>query len=144
MVTNGTMGEQIMKSSFGMRLNIEGEVVVCRFLHETAPQTCSAISNILPYESELHYAKIAGKEVFFGIPLILSLEHASEVRGLSAGSVAYWPDRRVFCIYYGPPQEEAARVTVFAKVTQNMEGLCRVGEAVRVRQGHCVRVELEH
>ena len=106
--------------------------------------TCQAIVNMMPHENLLNYAKIAGEEVFFGIPLILSLERASEVSGLSAGSVAYWPNRRVFCVYYGPPQEEAATVTVFGKITQNMDGLRRMGEEVRIKQGKRVRLDIYH
>jgi len=124
-----------------IQLTIQDEVIVCELLTEVAPVTCEAIQALLPYEADLHYAKIAGEEILFGVPLMLPLEHRQEVHGLPAGSVVYWPNRQVFCLYYGAPQEEAATVTVFAHVVGNLEGLRRVGEGVRLRQGASVRVE---
>jgi hypothetical protein len=125
----------------GMRLRVGEELITCELLHDGAPRTCRAIADLLPLEGELHYAKIAGEEVFFGIPLLLPVEHGAHVPDLPAGSIVYWPVRQVFCLYYGQPQDEAATVTVFARVTENLEGLRRIGEQVRACQGERVRVE---
>ena len=126
-----------------LQLKIDGEAITCELLNDRAPNTCRAIEELMPFRGELHYAKIAGEEIYFGIPLLLPLEQSSAVHGLPAGSVAYWPDRQVFCVYYGAPQEEAATVTIFARVTQNLLGLRRLGEEVRLQQGKPVLVEME-
>lgn len=118
------------------------EVITCELLYERSPQTCRAIEELLPLEGELHCAKIAGDEVFFAIPLKLPLEkEGTDVHELTPGSIVYWPDRPLLCLFHDRPQEEQAHVTVVARVTENLEGLGRVAKQVRIRQGQRVLVE---
>jgi hypothetical protein len=104
-----------------------------------APRTWAALKALLPLRADLHYARIAGQEIMFIVPFLLPLEHAADVQSLGPGSVAYWPERQLICLYYGPLQEEAASVTVLGRV-RDLTPLEAIGERVRARQGAMAEV----
>lgn len=103
---------------------------VIDLFEKEALTSLKAISSLLPMKIDLHYAKIAGQDVYGMIPLILSLENKKKVGDLDAGTVAYFPDRQMFCIYHGEVQPEDALVTVLGKLRPDPE-LFEVLESVK-------------
>lgn len=89
---------------------------VIDLFEKEAQTSLKAISCLLPLKIDLHYAKIAGQEVYGMIPLILPLENKKKVGDLDAGTVAYFPDRQMFCIYHGEVQPEDAMVSVLGRL----------------------------
>lgn len=84
-----------------------------------APKTASEVLRALPFKGR---ARRWGDEVYFKVPLTLPPEGARvKVR---KGEVAYWPEGRCICIFFGrtpvSPSEEDIRayspVNVFAKI----------------------------
>jgi hypothetical protein len=59
--------------------------------------TANAIWLAAPFES---YTNAWGEEIYFEIPVDVKLEHGRKV--LEAGEVAYWPEGRALCIFFGP------------------------------------------
>lgn len=86
-----------------------------------APRTVAAIKRFLPLKIGLRYAKIAGQEVFGIVPFILPLENTARVSDLEPGTVAYYPDRQVICIYHGKVQPEEALVSVIGRLVPSEE-----------------------
>jgi hypothetical protein len=107
-------------------------------LGETS-ETLRRLRKLLPWESELHYAKVAGEEVIACIPFLVPRENVEQVDGIEPGSVCYWPDRAVLCCYYGR-STEVEFVTVIGRVRE-IERLRAAGERVRMRQGGAMRLE---
>lgn len=117
-----------------IEFEVNGVTAACELYENEVPDTCKAIMDLLPLEIGLHYAKFAGQEVFGIIPLLLPLEKYTLVSSLKTGSVAYYPDRQLFCIYYGQVQEEEAGVTVIGQLIANEEFIKEL-ETVRDNQG---------
>ncbi len=59
--------------------------------------TANAIWLAAPFEG---YTNAWGEEIYFEIPVDDKLEHGRRV--LEAGEVAYWPEGRALCIFFGP------------------------------------------
>ena len=73
-----------------------GDIQVIAALNDTA--TAQAIWDALPIESTCN---TWGDEVYFSIPLALSLdETAREV--VAMGDIGYWPPGSALCIFFGP------------------------------------------
>lgn len=126
-----------------IRLIVGEEVVTCELLTATAPETCAAIHKLLPFETELHCAKMAGDEIFFAIPLMMDIEQGgTHSHNLSPGLLSYWPNRPLFCVFHQEAQEEDATVTVFGRVIDNLAGLGRIAAQTRLHQGSRIRVEM--
>ena len=118
-----------------LKIKFDKEEALAIMLEKEAPKTCNAIWNLLPISGELHYAKFAGKEVFFIIPLVMDFEKATPVTTLEPGSVAYWPNRQFICIYYGKLQKEEENVVVFAKIIKKLDKISKKLDEIRFRQG---------
>lgn len=96
--------------------------------------TTQKIKSILPQKIDLHYAKVAGEEVFGVLPIIIPPEKGIDVNTLEKDTVVYWPERQFFCIFYGDIQEEDTNVTVIGKLAAN-EDFINEMEKVRYKQG---------
>ena len=107
---------------------------------DPASPTLQRLESLLPWESEGHYAKVAGEEIVSLVPFVLPLENVGQVDDLETGSLCYWPDRAVLCLYYGP-SAEVETVTVIGKVIDDKTRLRRAGEAIRSQQGAMIRLE---
>lgn len=59
--------------------------------------TANAIWLAAPFEG---YTNAWGEEIYFEIPVNVKLEHGRKV--LEAGEVAYWPEGKALCIFFGP------------------------------------------
>jgi hypothetical protein len=112
---------------------ISGNIEAFAELNST--KTASAIFDSLPLESAAHRW---GDEVYFEIPLELELENGKEV--LDIGDVAYWPEGRCMCIFFGPtPSSKGdeiraySAVSVFGKITGDAEAFKAVKEGGRIR-----------
>lgn len=60
-------------------------------------ETANAIWEQLPIEA---YVNVWGHEIYFEIPVKLPLENG-KIR-MNVGEVAYWPQGRALCFFFGP------------------------------------------
>lgn len=118
-------------------IKIGDQIGLAELLEVIAPETCEEFCKLLPFEVDLHYAKIAGEEIMSLVPIVLPHEPNAiiKVNDIKTGSIVYFPERQFICIFYGKIQEEDAKTTIFAKITENLEGIKKGGEKVRVYQG---------
>ncbi len=98
------------------KIQVDGHTSVIEVFEDKVPNTVKAISSILPLKIDLHYAKIAGQEVYGMIPLILPLENKKIVGNFESGTVAYYPDMQMFCLFHGKVQPEEAFASVIGKL----------------------------
>jgi len=112
-----------------------GEVSSEALLAES--QAAIAIWDSLPVESTCN---IWGDEVYFSIPLSLSLdETAKEV--VEMGDLGYWPSGRALCIFFGPTpiskgneiRPAASAVNIVGKIIGNPKIFKGVSPGTRVR-----------
>lgn len=104
-----------------------GEIQVEAELNDS--KTASEISAILPLEGT---ANLWGDEIYFEIPLEIEAEPDAREE-VDAGDLAYWPEGRAFCIFFGPtPVSTDSRprayspVNVFGRITGDASRLNRV------------------
>ena len=104
-----------------------GEIEVQAELNDS--ETAAAIHEILPVEGT---ANLWGEEIYFEIDLALEPE-ADAREAVEAGDLAYWPEGRAFCIFFGPtPVSTDSRprayspVNVFGRITGDASRLNRV------------------
>jgi hypothetical protein len=104
-----------------------GEIEVQAELNDS--ETAAAIHEILPVEGT---ANLWGEEIYFEIDLALEPE-ADAREAVEAGDLAYWPEGRAFCIFFGhTPASTDGRprayspVNVFGRITGDASRLNRV------------------
>ncbi|HHP7234990.1 MAG TPA: cyclophilin-like fold protein [Desulfobacterales bacterium] len=104
-----------------------GEIELQAELNDS--ETAAAIHEILPVEGT---ANLWGEEIYFEIDLALEPE-ADAREAVEAGDLAYWPEGRAFCIFFGPtPASTDSRprayspVNVFGRITGDASRLNRV------------------
>jgi len=109
---------------------VEGELY-----SDLNPKTFEALIKSLPIESTV---ETWGKEVYFEIPVSIERENAK--REVSIGDIAYWPDGKCLCIFFGPTPISidenplaASPVNIVGKVTSGLEILSKVEDGVRVK-----------
>jgi hypothetical protein len=101
----------------GKRIKINArKVEAIAELNDT--RTAQAIWEALPLKG---FANLWGDEIYFSIPLILTLECGKEF--VNIGDLGYWPQGNAFCIFFGPTPiskegkiQPASAVNVFGKV----------------------------
>lgn len=118
-----------------LKLRIGEEVFEIDLLSSTSPNTVRFLNNFLPFRFELHYAKIAGEEIFGMMPFYAPIEEAIDVAQVTKGMVGYWPHRQFLCFYYGKLQQETTRINCLGYIKGNLESFRRIGEKVRRNQG---------
>lgn len=119
-----------------LEINVAGITALARLDSDATPATCAALVDLLPVTGSVHYAKIAGEEIMLHLPLILEVEQATGVNALETSAVVFFPERQLFCVYYGHIQEEDAQVTLLGHVTDNLGGLIAAAEQIRRTQGY--------
>ena len=105
-------------------------------LQGSSPKTGDKILNCLPVESEV---RTWGEEIYFSMPINLPEENAKSA--VSLGDVAYWPEGRCFCVFFGKTPltstldeiKPASPVNVFGKVLGDLESLKTVPSGVIVK-----------
>ena len=97
--------------------------------------TADAIYLALPIEE---YINVWGEEIYFEIPVEMKLENGR--REMEVGEVAYWPQGKAFCLFFGPtPVSKGAKpeayspVTPLGKVLNDVDALKGLGDRTRVR-----------
>ena len=90
------------------------------------------LAELLPYTTELHYAKISGQSVLFLVPFFIPPQQTVHVNRLVRGTVAYWPNRQQILCYYGAFEKEDASVLVLGRISEGLDRVAAVGEALRM------------
>lgn len=98
-------------------------------------------AGLLPYRTELHYAKISGQSVLFLVPFFVPPQQAVHVNRLVQGTVAYWPNRQQVLFYYGAFEKEDASVLVLGRIEEGLDQVAAAGEALRRGTPALVRLE---
>jgi hypothetical protein len=119
-------------------LTLDRVSAVARLDKAMAPKTCAALVSVLPFSATVHLAKIAGHEFYVHVPLFLEVEHRQRVAELAEGTVAFWPERQLLCVYYGCIQQEDASVTALGMVIENRSGLAQAAESLRSKLGRVI------
>jgi len=113
-----------------------GNVEVKGELKETSLAEKIFIS--LPFSSK---ANIWGDEIYFEIPVDEKVKNG--VKKVEKGDIAYWPDGKCMCLFFGPTPIShsgkiipASEVEVFGKITEGIENLKEVsaGEEIVVEK----------
>lgn len=117
-----------------IKLLLNNKKAYINLFDEDAPKTINKIKDILPQTIDLHYAKFAGQEVFGMLPIFVNLENARNVNNMKQNTVVFYPEKQLFCIYYGELQEEDANVTVIGELKATEEFIDEL-EEVRYNQG---------
>jgi hypothetical protein len=114
-------------------------------LINVAPEAPNALrrrlAGLLPYTTELHYAKISGQSVLFLVPFFIPPQQAVHVERLVRGTVAYWPNRQQILFYYGAFEKEDASVLVLGRFAEGLDQVAAAGEALRRGAPAIVRLE---
>ncbi|MEM3012497.1 MAG: cyclophilin-like fold protein [Candidatus Hadarchaeales archaeon] len=101
------------------------------------PLTEEALWKALPFEGT---ARRWGEEVYFEIPVEVGEEKGR--REVEVGEVAYWPEGRCLCLFFGPtPASKDEKPVAYSPV--NVVGRVRGDPKVlgRIRTGEKLRVE---
>jgi len=113
-----------------------GNVEVKGELKETSLAEKIFIS--LPFSSK---ANIWGDEIYFEIPVDEKVKNG--VKEVEKGDIAYWPDGKCMCLFFGPTPISrsgkiipASEVEVLGKITEGIENLKEVsaGEEIVVEK----------
>lgn len=87
---------------------------------EENPETATKILDAMPFRGK---ASFWGDEIYFEIPVDVNIENGRVY--VDVGSVAYWPEGKCLCIFYGKTLSSVddrpkaySPVNVFAKVEQ--------------------------
>lgn len=115
------MGQQFV-------LTVGDERAVCELLDTRAPGIAKRFGECLPLESFAIHAKFAGGEMIVMVPFVADPEN--EIFSVSRGDVAYFPDMQTLCLFYGDVVP-FGKVSVFARVVENLEGVRRVAERLQ-------------
>lgn len=115
------------------------ERAVATLLWDEAPTICSKIWESLPLESQATLAKVCNHEIIFMLPLVIERENLKPV---TIGDVGWWDVRSAVNIWFADsgPAGPLGLTALFAKVTENLEGLARESMKVWTKPG--VRVKL--
>ena len=108
---------------------------------EAPPALTRRLAGILPYATELHYAKISGQSVLFLVPFFVAPQQAVHVSRLVRGTVAYWPNRQQILFYYGAFEKEDASVLVLGRIAEGLDQVAASGEALRQGTPALIRLE---
>ena len=120
-----------------LNIRVGDEVAKMVLLEDKAPETCKKILTSLPLKGNLIHAKIAGREFFFKAPFFCDPEN--QVKAQDAGNIGYYDGANSICIFYGAEPGIGA-VNLFAKITENLEGIRKEGEKGWRKQGAEIEV----
>lgn len=100
--------------------------------------TAQAVLSALPLEAPGHRW---GDEIYFRIPVIID-ESDDARQDMAVGELAYWPEGRAFCIFFGPtPASLGPEPRAYAKVNPFGRILGDASALRAVKEGDVVRVE---
>ena len=97
-------------------------------------RTAQAIWKALPVKG---FANLWGNEIYFSIPVILTLESGKGL--VDMGDLCYWPEGNAFCIFFGPTPiskgdqiKPASEVSVFGKIIGDAVVLKKVTSGTKI------------
>ena len=120
-----------------LNIRVGDEVAKMVLLEDEAPETCKKILTSLPLKGNLIHAKIAGREFFFKAPFFCDPEN--QVKAQDAGNIGYYDGANSICVFYGA-EPGIGTVNLFAKITENLEGIRKEGEKGWKKQGAEIEV----
>jgi hypothetical protein len=103
-------------------------------------ETWARLRDLLPWEGELHHARVGGEELLACLPMLVRMESPAQILDVEPGTLCYWPDRGLLTCFYGAAAE-AEDVTLVGRIVEGLDELRRVGEQVRELQGARLRLE---
>jgi len=112
-----------------------GDINLAAILNET--ETAFRIWEALPFEAK---GTRWGEEIYFEIPVELA-EASNARQEMILGELAYWPQGRAFCIFFGPTPASLGKepraysnVNPFGQIEEGSERLTSIedGETVKV------------
>jgi hypothetical protein len=116
-------------------IRIEADDVRLYAVLDSTP-TADAVWDALPL---LGAAQFWGEEVYFEVPLRLSLEAEARAE-VAIGEIGYWPQGSAIALFFGPTPASrgtspvaASPVNVFGRITGDATRLARVRPGGRVR-----------
>jgi len=112
-----------------------GELEVKAWLNET--NTATKILEILPISARVN---LWGDEIYFPVPLDTGLESEKEIVAL--GDIAYWPQGKAMCIFFGRTpvsKGEEIRPVSPVNVIGRVEGEPKL--LGKVKQGENITIE---
>ncbi|MCM8829618.1 MAG: cyclophilin-like fold protein [Candidatus Omnitrophica bacterium] len=114
-----------------------GSIIVKGVLRATP--LAEKIYNKLPFTSKVN---LWGKEIYFEIPVSSGID--SPVEEVEKGDIAYWPEGRCLCLFFGPTPISkgekpipASAVEIVGKITSDYT------ELEKVRPGEKITMEKE-
>jgi len=129
-----------------IEIKIGTDIIVATLLEKEAPNTCNAIWNALPFGTEAHYAKIAGRELYFmATPMILveEIENPVKVHDVPIGAISYFPSRPYIQIFLGELlQTWNLNVNMFAIIRdKDLEKAKKIARKARIKPGDQIIVK---
>lgn len=122
-----------------IRIELGGEVGYATFYEAECPKTCQAVWDGLPFEHpHVLHARFSGEEAFFPLP-VLTWERENQRFDTQPGDIGYFVQGPALCFYYGR-LNVITPGNVFARITQNWEGLYRVCKRTWKDQNIPVRI----
>ncbi len=120
-------------------IQVGNEKAVATLLWDEAPNICSKIWENLPIESTVHSAKVCNHELIIMLPLTIERENLKPV---TVGDVGWWDVRSAINIWFDDPGPNGplGLTALFAKITDNLEGLSREGMKVWAKQAARVKI----
>jgi len=123
-----------------LKIFIGKEVVRARMLKEKTPNICRIIKEQCPIQGRLCHSKICDNEIFFQVPFFIDYEENSLLP--NSGDIGFWNVKQEICIWYDN-MVPLGRISIFAKVISNFEGLRKEGKRTWVKQGVRIRLDVE-
>lgn len=109
-----------------------GSIVVEGILKDTP--LAEKIYNAIPFTSK---ARLWGKEIYFEIPVASGIDEP--VEEVEKGDIAYWPEGRCMCLFFGPTPVSkgekpvpASAVEVIGKITSDCTQLEKVHSGEKI------------
>jgi hypothetical protein len=126
-----------MGNSRKISIQLGDEKAIAVLLDDKAPETCEAIWNTLPYETEAHHSRICNHEIIFAMPVVVDMENPVLP---VVGDVGYWCVRQCVNLWYDE-MKPLGKTALFAKITENLEGFRK--EAIKVWQHPGGKIKLD-
>ncbi len=107
-------------------IDVGGEQFSAHLSESRAPETVQRILEALPLRAA---ARTWGAEIYFEIPVEAGEENA--VAAVQKGDLAYWPQGRCFCIFYGKTPMSSSEDVIVPASPVNVVGAIDDYEALR-------------
>jgi hypothetical protein len=117
-------------------IDLGKERAIAVLLDKDAPKTCNLIWSYLPWEADVHHARICKNELIFMMPAIIEMENPVFP---VPGDIGYWTTRQCVNIWYDE-MEPLGKTNLFAKIVENLEGLKKEGMKIFKKPGSKIKI----